>query len=213
MVISTISTHEFPEEEYARASEVKAFDESKAGVKGLVDAGVSKVPRLFIQPPGHSLTASTTQFEFPVVDLHGMDGDPICQKKIVEMVREASEKWGFFNVVNHGIPVIVMEEMMEGVRRFYEQATEVKKQYYTCDVARKIVYNSNFDLYTAAAAANWRDTFYCLMAPHPPDPEELPSACRFVIIIMHPLNAKFSIFYKDFGYQMIEQPGVIYLRC
>ncbi|PKI68300.1 hypothetical protein CRG98_011295 [Punica granatum] len=59
--------------------------------------------------------------------------------------------------------------MKEGVRRFYEQDEEVKREYYTRDVARKLVYNSNFDLYTASAA-NWRDTFFCYMALKPPNP-------------------------------------------
>ncbi|GKV19000.1 hypothetical protein SLEP1_g29300 [Rubroshorea leprosula] len=37
--------------EYDRASEVKAFDGTKASVKGLVDAGVSEVPQMFHHPP------------------------------------------------------------------------------------------------------------------------------------------------------------------
>ena len=36
---------------YDRAKEVKEFDETKAGVKGLVDSGVTKVPRFLIHPP------------------------------------------------------------------------------------------------------------------------------------------------------------------
>ncbi|KAF3618124.1 hypothetical protein FXO37_34338 [Capsicum annuum] len=32
-------------------SEKKAFDDSKAGVKGLVDAGIVDIPRIFIRPP------------------------------------------------------------------------------------------------------------------------------------------------------------------
>ena len=31
-------------------SEIKAFDDTKLGVKGLVDAGVMKIPRIFIHP-------------------------------------------------------------------------------------------------------------------------------------------------------------------
>jgi len=31
--------------------EVKAFDATKAGVKGLVDSGVTKIPRFFVHPP------------------------------------------------------------------------------------------------------------------------------------------------------------------
>ncbi|KAG5515606.1 hypothetical protein RHGRI_036597 [Rhododendron griersonianum] len=36
---------------YNREEELKAFDDSKAGVKGLIDAGVAKVPKIFIRPP------------------------------------------------------------------------------------------------------------------------------------------------------------------
>lgn len=162
-----------------RLGELKAFDETKAGVKGLVDAGVSQVPRIFIQPPD-DFTTGDTKFSFPVIDLQDMNTDPARRKEIVDMVRDASETWGFFNVVNHGISVTVLEEMKDGVRRFYEQDTEVKKQYYSRDLERKVVYNSNFDLYKAPVA-NWRDTFYFLMAPQPPDPQELPPAFRYVL--------------------------------
>ena len=41
---------------YDRESEVKAFDESMAGVKGLVDAGVSQIPRIFYSPPEGGLS-------------------------------------------------------------------------------------------------------------------------------------------------------------
>ena len=167
-------------DDYDRASELKAFDESKAGVKGLVDSGVSMVPRMFIRPPDKSGT-SNVRFNFPDIDLHGMEDDPIRRKQMVEAVREASETLGFFTVVNHGIPETVLEETMDGTRRFYEQDNEVKKEFYTRDQTREVIYNSNFDLYTSKAAS-WRDTFYCLLAPHPLDPQQLPATCRYVIM-------------------------------
>ena len=54
-------------DDYNRASELKAFDDSKAGVKGLVDSGVSTVP-------------GNAQFNFPVIDLHGVDSDPFRRR-------------------------------------------------------------------------------------------------------------------------------------
>ena len=165
---------------YDRLSELKAFDECKAGVKGLVDAGVSQVPRIFIHPLDQDhLTTCNTKFNFPIIDLQGMNAGSARREEIVNMVREASERWGFFNVVNHGIPDIVVEEMKDGIRRFYEQDTQVKKQYYSRELERKVAYNSNFDLYKAPAA-NWRDTIYFLLAPHPPHPQEFPEAFRYV---------------------------------
>ncbi|CAB4294052.1 unnamed protein product [Prunus armeniaca] len=78
---------------YDRKSELKAFDDTKEGVKGLVDAG------------DH---CEATQFSVPVIDLEGLEFDrPTKHKEIVTKVGEASETWGFFQIVNHGIPIDV----------------------------------------------------------------------------------------------------------
>ncbi|KAL0388404.1 UNVERIFIED_CONTAM: 1-aminocyclopropane-1-carboxylate oxidase1 [Sesamum radiatum] len=168
-----------------RARELRAFDDTKAGVKGLVDAGVENVPQIFVLPHDNTknVTGGTAKVNFtvPVIDLQGVENDSTLHQEIVDRIRHASETWGFFQVVNHGIPVGVLEEMLRGVRRFNEQDVEVKKQFYTRDVTRKFVFNSNFDLYSAPAA-NWRDTFFCFMAPTPPQPQELPTSCRDIII-------------------------------
>lgn len=169
---------------FDRVRELKAFDDTKAGVKGLVDAGVEKIPQIFVLPQNNTNKTDDhidkVNFSIPVIDLQGIGNNSRLHQEIVEKIRHASETWGFFQVVNHGIPVSVLEEMLSGIQRFNEQDTEVKKQFYTRDVSRKIVYNSNFDLYTAPAA-NWRDTFFCFMAPNPPTPEELPDSCRYMI--------------------------------
>nr|DAD36747.1 TPA_asm: hypothetical protein HUJ06_007388 [Nelumbo nucifera] len=169
--------------DYDRMKELMEFDDSKAGVKGLVDSGLVKVPRIFIHPPeeydGRSVS-NQTHFTIPVIDLDGIGEDAIRRREIVEEVRNASEMWGFFQVVNHGIPVNVLDEMLQGVRGFYEQDIEVKKKFYTRDLRRRLVYNSNNQLYQSPAA-NWRDSFYCFMAPEPPQPEDLPAVCRYVM--------------------------------
>lgn len=176
------------EPNYDRQSELKAFDDTKAGVKGLVDAGITKVPRIFIQPQPENYssptqTSSTNKtFTFPVIDLNDLLlNDPIRHKETVDSIREASEQWGFFLVVNHGIPLNVLEETMDGVRGFFEQDVEVKKKWWTRESigVRKVVHNSNFDLYSAPTA-NWRDSLYVTMAPQHPNPEELPEICRYI---------------------------------
>ncbi|KAL2466737.1 1-aminocyclopropane-1-carboxylate oxidase6 [Abeliophyllum distichum] len=166
---------------YDRLSELKAFDETKSGVKGLVDSGITKVPRIFIQPQDSPDRVTTTPrnigLSIPIIDLDGVDKDPIKYKDIVDKIRDASETWGFFQVVNHGIPESDMEEIKNGVSRFFDQDNEIRKQYYTRDATKPVVYNTNFDLFTGKVA-NWRDTVYCMMSPNPPKPEELPAACR-----------------------------------
>lgn len=175
------------EHSYDRTSELIAFDNTQAGVKGLVDAGVTKVPKNFYTPQDAYTTKSCSndpeksQLNIPVIDLDGISKDPIQRKERVEKIGDASEVWGFFQVVNHGIPQCVLEEMLNGVRRFYEQDTEVKKRWYTRDTSKRVIHNSNFDLFRASSA-NWRDTTYCSMAPEPPPADELPEACRDILI-------------------------------
>ncbi|XP_017975216.1 PREDICTED: 1-aminocyclopropane-1-carboxylate oxidase homolog 1 [Theobroma cacao] len=186
-------------DQFDRASELKAFDDTKAGVKGLVDTGITEVPRIFHQPPDKIQKTSVsgdTQFSIPVIDLEGVKKDPITRKEIVEKVGNGSRKWGFFQVVNHGIPESVLEEMMDGIRRFFEQDLEVKKQYYTRDYSKPVVYNSNFDLYTGLAV-NWRDTFFSLMAPNPPKMEDLPAVCRDIMVA-------YSKQVQNLGYLLLE---------
>ncbi|KAK6122723.1 hypothetical protein DH2020_043542 [Rehmannia glutinosa] len=186
MVVSSSNeeTQASPESTYDRKSKLQAFDNTKAGVKGLVDAGITKIPTFFIHPPQNvkDFTGlSKTQFSFPVIDLDGIDKDTNKREKIVERIREASETWGFFQVLNHGIPTSILEEMLDGIRKFHEQETEIKKQYYTRDFTKRVGFHSNFDLFTSPAA-NWRDTVYCLIAPNPPQPEEFPQVCREIMI-------------------------------
>ncbi|KAL7593164.1 hypothetical protein Lser_V15G32042 [Lactuca serriola] len=100
---------------------------------------------------------------------------------MVEMILEASANLGIFQVVNHGIPVSVMDEAVQGVCRFHEQDDEVNKGFYTRDISSTLVYNNNYNMYSSPAL-NWRDTFFSFMAPSPPPPEELPEICRDIQI-------------------------------
>lgn len=167
--------------DYDRKAELIAFDQTKTGVKGLVDAGVTEVPRIFRLPSPENLK-SNQEFGLPTIDLKGIHEDPIRRKQAMEEIKDALGSWGFFQIVNHGIPVSTLEEMKKGVLRFFEQDNEVKKQWYTRDhIGKKVVYNSNFDLYSAPTT-NWRDSFVCTMFPNPPTSDELPSPCSDILL-------------------------------
>lgn len=172
------------ESNYDRKRELKAFDDSKAGVKGLVDSGLNKIPFIFIDNKAnlncHHPTKSldSSQLSIPIIDLKPVDQPT---QSIVNQIQSACEKWGFFQIVNHGIPESVLDGMIDGIRRFHEADSEIKKQYYSRDMSRKVRYFSNFDLY-AKQVANWRDTLRCRMAPSPPEPQEIPQLCRETIM-------------------------------
>ncbi|KAI3790708.1 hypothetical protein L2E82_03951 [Cichorium intybus] len=134
-----------------RIIQLKAFDDTKSGVKGLIDAASGlpvDVPEIFIRLPeelAEDLELARTSLRVPSIDLNGVgDMGSSRREKIIEEVRHASETWGFFQVVNHGIPMKVLEEMMKGV------------------------------------PANWRDSLLVDMSTitYDLDPQELPSVCR-----------------------------------
>lgn len=181
--------------EYDRKTELQAFDSSKSGVKGLVDAGVTKIPRIFIHEKSN-LTQDENTFSqhsgIPIIDFEGVDKSIGKRSEIIKRIRYSCENWGFFQVINHGIPVSILDEIIQGVRRFHEQDSEVKKQFYSRDVTKNFIYNSNFDLYQAPAA-NWRDTITCIMRPQCPDPEELPIVCRDIFFEFSKHVIKFGV--------------------
>ncbi|KAH7841976.1 hypothetical protein Vadar_000081 [Vaccinium darrowii] len=163
---------------YNREKELQAFDDSKAGVKGLIDSGVAKVPKIFIRP-AEEFDRNTTNLQIPIVDISAIEGSD-GRAKVVNEVRIASEEWGFFQVVNHGIPLNVLDEMIDGVRRFHEQDSDLKKSLY--DLKKRLRFESNYDLYKSKFA-NWRDTLTIYMLHSDPvDPDEIPLVCRSTII-------------------------------
>ncbi|KAM3753153.1 hypothetical protein ACB098_03G071900 [Castanea mollissima] len=146
--------------DYDREKELKDFDDTKAGVKGLVDTGIVKIPQMFVIPT-NELSSETsysgsTHLHIPVIDLKDIhEGGCVL------------ETLGLFQIVNHGISEDVMDDMMKGIRRFHEQPTEVKREYCSRDATKNVTYMSNFHLFKAKAA-NWRDSLSFSMAPVAP---------------------------------------------
>ncbi|XP_047337009.1 1-aminocyclopropane-1-carboxylate oxidase homolog 1-like [Impatiens glandulifera] len=173
--------------DYDREKELKTFDESRAGVKGLVDTGtLTQLPKIFVRPPDEIAndldTWQPTSLdcpEIPLVDLRTIfENDREGRDEIVRQIQKASETWGFFQVINHGIQSCVLEGMIDGVRAFHEQDVEAKKAIYSRDRSKKVRFESNVDLYKTRSA-NWRDTMtISRVTPEDHDLSEVPEICR-----------------------------------
>lgn len=74
------------------AKDMKEFHEAKSGVKGLVDSGIVKIPKLFIHDEKSRYEHPTNDnLQLPVIDLKGLEQGE--WKEIVDQVRRASETW------------------------------------------------------------------------------------------------------------------------
>lgn len=170
---------------YDRAAELRALDDTLAGVRGLVASGVTRIPRIFravpddhhYEPPQDPTVPAGGKQEptaIPVIDLGG------DRAAVVAAVGRAAAEWGFFQVTGHGVPFQACSAAVEEARAFHESAggegTD-KARLYTRDPARAVKYNCNFDLHESKVA-NWRDTLYLRVAPHPPDSDDMPESCR-----------------------------------
>ncbi|KAF3432125.1 hypothetical protein FNV43_RR26864 [Rhamnella rubrinervis] len=165
--------------EYDRDREIKRFDESKKGVKGLVDSGLTAIPKFFIHPPQvlsdlkpHPETRpGSNSISIPIIDLSDR------RSAIVDKMSRAAREWGFFWITNHGIPSETLDRTMAAIKAFHEQPTEVKSPFYSRETGNSVWYVSNFDLYHSKTAF-WSDTLQVKMGPNPPAPEEVPEICR-----------------------------------
>ncbi|KAE8735434.1 hypothetical protein F3Y22_tig00000340pilonHSYRG00386 [Hibiscus syriacus] len=137
------------EDDDSSAKERKAFFQSWAGVKGLL--------------------------QIPVIDLEGVDDtDQRRRTQIVDAIRDAAQTWGFFRIVNHGVPIHLMENMLDAVRGFHEQPQELKKAWCTSNEINQRI----FDYNTKVAA--WRDTVSIEFPDGELNELAIPRVCRKV---------------------------------
>jgi hypothetical protein len=98
------------------------------GVKGLVDLGISMVPDQYIQPPQERIdNQNGTSHQLPPIDLSKLDGPNHDQ--VVEEIAIAAETLGFFQVVNHGVPLELLESLKDVAHKFFDQPPEKKAIY------------------------------------------------------------------------------------
>ncbi|KAJ0094852.1 hypothetical protein Patl1_15514 [Pistacia atlantica] len=141
-----------------RAKDVQLFDDTKLGVRGLVDAGITTIPGFFIHPPETLSTLmpkpnSSDSHLLPTIDLSGVDTD--LRPTIVEKIASASRQLGFFQVVNHGIPVEVLARLISAIKAFHEQPAEIKTRLYRRD--RTVGNLKKFLKYAANELVEWNE--------------------------------------------------------
>ncbi|PIN23100.1 Iron/ascorbate family oxidoreductase [Handroanthus impetiginosus] len=182
--------------DYEWEKEMDDFEKTKAGVKGLVDSGIKKVPRFFINTseklPSRDYSKDGLKIEIPVIDFQGIEGGGSRRMEIIDEIRRASETWGFFQMVNHGVPMSVLDAILESTRRFHEQPTEAKMELYSSDSRRNVRFYTLYGHLSKPDVANWRDAFSCRFMDDAVDPEVIPPVCRDEIIkyMKHMINMR-----------------------
>nr|ABK26641.1 unknown [Picea sitchensis] len=100
-----------------------------ARVQAVSLSGLQSIPSQFVRPVYERPTLETFhEFEIPVIDLSSLEVDELREKTLTEIGR-ASQEWGIFQVVNHGIPEALGERLQAAGREFFDLPQEEKEAY------------------------------------------------------------------------------------
>ncbi|KAI3891153.1 hypothetical protein MKW98_007458 [Papaver atlanticum] len=70
------------------------------------------------------------QVTVPVIDFSFLtSGSPDHRSKVIEDLRNACQDWGFFMVMNHGVPGSLKKELMDSCKNFFDLSPEEKSAY------------------------------------------------------------------------------------
>ncbi|KAK8507467.1 hypothetical protein V6N13_141489 [Hibiscus sabdariffa] len=130
------------------------------GIKGLVDSGLSKVPTVYVQPPNERIDKENAiKLELPPIDLSKLDGPG--HHEVAEQIVRAAETVGFFQVVNHGVPLQLLESLKETAHKFFSLPLERKAVYLAPVSPSPLVKYGTSYLPEKEKALGWKD--YILM--------------------------------------------------
>ncbi|CAI9106724.1 OLC1v1005943C1 [Oldenlandia corymbosa var. corymbosa] len=145
------------------------------GVKGLADLGLQTLPKQYIQPPEEQITNSIVipDDAIPVIDLSKWPNP-----EVANAICNAAEKWGFFQIVNHGVPMQVLENVKEATRRFFAQPAEEKNKHSKDNSpSNNVRYGTSFTP-KAEKALEWKDFLSLFYVSDDEAAALWPSACR-----------------------------------
>ncbi|KAK4273826.1 hypothetical protein QN277_017147 [Acacia crassicarpa] len=131
----------------------------------LLSTGVtfSTLPASYVRPESDRprLSVVSTCQDVPIIDLACPD-----RTHLLVQLREACKSYGFFQVINHGVPEEVVKNMLEVACEFFKLPVEEKMKLYSDDPSKTMRLSTSFNV-KKETIRNWRD--YLRLHCHPLD--------------------------------------------
>jgi len=94
----------------------------------------------FILPEHKRPTLSEVTFldSIPIIDLSQYDDKNPSSMEVVHKISKACEEFGFFQIVNHGVPDQVCNKMMKAITSLFELPSEERKHLSSTDHTKNV---------------------------------------------------------------------------
>ncbi|OIW20391.1 hypothetical protein TanjilG_09600 [Lupinus angustifolius] len=113
----------------------------------------STLPESYIRPESERprLSEVSECENVPVIDLGSHN-----RIQVVQQIGDACKCYGFFQVINHGVPLGIAKEMGEVAYEFFKLPVEEKMKLYSDDPSRTMRLSTSFNM-NKETVHNWRD--------------------------------------------------------
>ncbi|KAG9450747.1 hypothetical protein H6P81_010712 [Aristolochia fimbriata] len=121
-------------------------------------------------PDDSPLCGTAPSVSLPAIDFSLLaSGSPAQRSQLVRDLADACHRWGFFMVVNHGVPEELRTGVMEAVKGFFDLPEEKKREFAGKHVLDPIRCGTSFNT-SVDKVLYWRDFLKVFVHPnfHPP---------------------------------------------
>ncbi|KAF5726721.1 2-oxoglutarate and Fe(II)-dependent oxygenase superfamily protein [Tripterygium wilfordii] len=100
------------------------------------------------------LSKASTLHTIPIID---MNQEPSL---LVQNLSQACEEYGFFQIINHGVPNELCQKMMTTLSEFFALSSQEKAQFFTTDLTKQVkLFNYYLKLDTQEKVTMWSESF------------------------------------------------------
>ncbi|CAI9093880.1 OLC1v1029472C2 [Oldenlandia corymbosa var. corymbosa] len=143
-------------------------------VESLASSGIQLIPKEYVRPQ-EELTSMGNVFEeeknlqgpqVPTIDLSQIEAeDTEVRDKCRDELKNAAMQWGVMHLVNHGIPVELIDRVKEAGQKFFDLPVEEKEKYANDQASGNIQGYGSKLANTASGSLEWEDYFFHTIFP------------------------------------------------
>ncbi|GJN20103.1 hypothetical protein PR202_gb07431 [Eleusine coracana subsp. coracana] len=125
-----------------------------------------QVPERYIRPEAHTeevISGYDSTFVIPIIDLSKLC-DPQSSHEELVRLGSACQQWGFFQLINHGVPEEVISDLKKNISDFFKLPLEAKKAY--SQLPNSLEGYGQVFVVSEEQKLDWADMFYLVLRPN-----------------------------------------------